>query len=216
MQKTNEKCTIRQAVGILLFAASAALLITYFAHLRSYTNSDFLLVVGTVVLSGTAALLIPEEISKNVLYKLWLVLFIEFFIRATVYGRQDFFEYTLLEADSRRIAFFMENKVNLTLFKSIKQLLALPFADMFTNIFGNIGLLVPVPLLFSLSFPKIKSRFLIPFLAGAGLSIFVECTQLFFMCGAFDVDDLLLNSLGAFFGALMAYALSRMSEGSRQ
>lgn len=209
MQKADTKNAIKQTAGILFFAAAAFALVMYFSNLGKYSNRDFLLVLAFVILSGLASRFIPKDISVTALYRVWLVLFIEFFIRATVYGRSDFFEYTILEADSRRIAFYFENKVNLEPLKSIGQILNLPFRDIFTNIFGNIGLLSPVSFLFPLAFPNVKSRFLAPLFAGVALSLLVECAQIFFMCGAFDVDDILLNSCGAFLGAICAFLLNK-------
>jgi glycopeptide antibiotics resistance protein len=47
------------------------------------------------------------------------------------------------------------------------------------------------------------------FLTGVGLSLFVELSQFYYMCGAFDVDDLILNSTGALIGALMLRLLDK-------
>lgn len=67
------------------------------------------------------------------------------------------------------------------------------------NIGGNIALFFPCGLLLPLAFPSFRS--LGRLLAAAFIiSLFCESMQLLLAIGTFDVDDLLLNVLGAWLG----------------
>ena len=70
---------------------------------------------------------------------------------------------------------------------------------MVLNIFGNVVGFVP----FGYILPVMHCRFqncLLVTLGGFSLSLCVETAQLVFRVGCFDVDDLVLNTLGAFLG----------------
>ncbi len=204
---SKKKPTLNIPIGIAFIALAFATILKYFLKLGNYENKDIFYIVAFIALSGIACLLMPKYIKKEALFRLWFFLFTEFFIRATVYGRVDFFEYTIFEADEARRAYYFETQVNLIPFESIKCVLGLPFSGIFTNIFGNIGLIIPVSFLLPFAFPKEKSKFILPLLSGVFLSLTAEFLQLYFMCGAFDVDDLILNSLGALIGAAAIYLL---------
>lgn len=68
------------------------------------------------------------------------------------------------------------------------------------NVFGNIGLFIPIGLVWPLCFKKLDT-FWKAILAGVGLTLFIEITQLPFYERCSDIDDILLNSLGAIIGA---------------
>lgn len=70
---------------------------------------------------------------------------------------------------------------------------------MVLNIFGNVVGFVP----FGYILPVINDRlrnWLLIVVSGFSLSLCVEAAQLIFRVGSFDVDDLLLNTLGALLG----------------
>lgn len=69
--------------------------------------------------------------------------------------------------------------------------------DQWINLFGNIAVFVP----FGLGIPFIKSYRLHTFLLRFGLCILiVEIVQMLSKRGTFDIDDLILNSIGATIG----------------
>lgn len=67
------------------------------------------------------------------------------------------------------------------------------------NLLGNLALFMPMGVLLPLLFPAMRRfwRFLLVML---GLLLLVEATQLVLRCGSCDVDDVLLNLLGAVAG----------------
>jgi glycopeptide antibiotics resistance protein len=73
------------------------------------------------------------------------------------------------------------------------------------NIFGNIAVFVPFGILLPLCLRKTFIRILIVFLAGV---LCIETLQLVCRRGAFDVDDIILNTVGFLLGWLF-YLLGR-------
>lgn len=69
----------------------------------------------------------------------------------------------------------------------------------FSNIFGNVIGFLPWGFILPIIFRRMDRVFLI-FLSGFLLSLTVEVIQLISKVGCFDVDDLILNTLGAVLG----------------
>lgn len=69
----------------------------------------------------------------------------------------------------------------------------------FSNIFGNVIGFLPWGFILPIIFRRMDRVFLI-FLSGFLLSLIVEVIQLISKVGCFDVDDLILNTLGAVLG----------------
>lgn len=211
MNKKNIGDKIPKIIGYGLIAASVITSVIYIAGISSHRNSDFVILLTSFVTATAAAYIIRSKTLNKLICRMFFWLFIEFFLRATIYGRSDFFEYTLFEADARRLKYYFIHKVNLVPFKSISLFFSLPFSAIFTNILGNIGLIVPVSFLSPIAFPA-KRGTIQAFFTGAGLSIFVELSQFYFMCGAFDVDDIILNATGALIGTMAFHMFSKSKE----
>jgi glycopeptide antibiotics resistance protein len=101
---------------------------------------------------------------------------------------------------------------NLVPFRTIKSFLT-PHPSISTstkvfNLLGNIALFVPFGVLLPLLFRNL-GKFNYMFLASVLLSLFFEAFQLFTHTGHFDVDDIILNSLGGVIGYLIFIATSR-------
>jgi len=95
--------------------------------------------------------------------------------------------------------------VNLTPFAEIRRGLHTGAADVVSaNVWGNIAMFVPVGMLLMwLWTSPLLARILMATLAGAGLSVAIELTQLTLHRVA-DIDDVILNGAGALAGALVA------------
>ena len=98
----------------------------------------------------------------------------------------------------RRFRFSTE-RVNLIPFRALKEWLAHPF-----NFFGNVLLFMPLGFFEVLLYPadSRKRQLLRTAAASVLLSLFVELAQCF-TYRVPDVDDIILNTLGGFFGALL-------------
>lgn len=75
----------------------------------------------------------------------------------------------------------------------------------YVNIVGNVLAFVPYGFILPIITGRMRSGFLIV-LSGFGLSLTVEIIQLVTKVGCFDVDDLILNTIGAALGYL-AFAI---------
>ncbi|HET7629589.1 MAG TPA: VanZ family protein [Bacillales bacterium] len=69
------------------------------------------------------------------------------------------------------------------------------------NLAGNIALFIPLGVLVGLLTSKTKNLTFVT-AVGLGVSLFLELMQLLLRIGSFDVDDLILNTIGALLGAV--------------
>lgn len=107
-------------------------------------------------------------------------------------------------ADSWEKSVILEglDTANFTLFKTIRMYINYAYKlNSFENLAGNIVVFVPFGFLFPYVIKKGKN-FLVMLLHVFLLVLGIEVFQLFSAFGAFDVDDILLNCLGAVTGYL--------------
>lgn len=136
-----------------------------------------------------------QELRLVLFYIVIVVLVrIVYFPREHVNGHID-----TLKFDVKRILPFKHNFV--------------PFIRLFeiypgwkTNILGNILLFVPVGIIWPVCFKKLNSLWK-TVLAGGGLSLCIEISQLLFYDRCTDVDDLILNTTGVFIGAMIYFKI---------
>jgi len=77
------------------------------------------------------------------------------------------------------------------------------------NLLGNLLGFVPVGLLLALLIPFFRKGIYV-LLAGFFLSLCFEMTQLVFDLGIFDVDDIILNTVGCFTGYLIYWFFNKV------
>ncbi len=98
---------------------------------------------------------------------------------------------------------------NLVLFREIRRFWVyrsqIGFGYVFLNLAGNILVFIPFGLLLPLLSTKLRGFFRVVLL-GLAFSVVVECIQLVTKTGCFDVDDMLLNTIGAAVGFII-YAI---------
>ena len=100
---------------------------------------------------------------------------------------------------------------NFTLFKTIRMYIKYyDRLNSFENLFGNILIFIPYGILYPLAFPK-KQSYLLFFPATFLFVLGIELFQLLSAFGQFDVDDILLNCLGAVIGIMIIIAFRRGS-----
>lgn len=126
----------------------------------------------------------------KILFVLYIVFIIYFLIFSDWYGRTGEME---------------EYHYNLVLFKEIKRFWnyreQVGMFAMFTNLFGNVIIFMPFGFFMPMA-SKYRSFFSTVFYS-FGLSLCVETFQLITKVGSFDVDDLLLNTIGGLAGYVM-------------
>lgn len=127
-----------------------------------------------------------------VLFAIYVLLLVYFLFFSEAYGR-------VAEADQAY-------RYNLIPFVEIRRFWIyrrqLGTAALFTNIFGNVLAFIPYGYILPIVTRHLRSGFLI-ILSGLCLSLSVEVIQLVTKVGCFDVDDLILNTLGAALGYLL-------------
>ncbi|WP_228550271.1 VanZ family protein [Salinibacillus xinjiangensis] len=103
-----------------------------------------------------------------------------------------------------------EYRYNLVPFLTIKQYVDnfdhFPFWTWLINIVGNIGVFIPFGILMPLAFQRLRkiASFLATFVIGIAV---LETSQLLLRVGSFDVDDIILNSIGALMGYVMVWII---------
>ncbi len=80
---------------------------------------------------------------------------------------------------------------------------------MVVNVFGNIAAFLPFGMFLPFFFGRLRKMWLVT-LCGGILSLAVEVIQLVTRVGCFDVDDIILNTIGALIGYLMFAQADRL------
>lgn len=93
---------------------------------------------------------------------------------------------------------------NLDLFRTLRRQAAHPNLRNVVNIIGNFVIFVPFGFLISMGVKKASSGILV-LIGSFGMSLCLESLQLVLSMGTFDVDDLLLNTLGGVAGYIAYY-----------
>ena len=77
------------------------------------------------------------------------------------------------------------------------------------NIIGNVTMFIPVGLAWPFCFKKLDAISK-AVLAGGGLTLFIEITQLPFYSRCSDIDDLIMNTTGVLIGAVIYFGIKRL------
>ncbi len=85
------------------------------------------------------------------------------------------------------------------------------YAGWKVNIIGNTAMFIPVGIFWPLCFKKLDNIGK-TVLAGGGLSLFIELSQLLLVGRTTDVDDLMLNTAGVFIGAVIYFVIAKPSK----
>lgn len=108
---------------------------------------------------------------------------------------------------------YSEARYNLTPFNEILRFIKyrgqLGMKAVMLNVVGNCIAFVPCGMLMAaISSGRRNSLYMV--LSGFMVSFVIECTQLVFRVGSFDVDDLILNTLGTAIGVLIVRLLRQV------
>jgi glycopeptide antibiotics resistance protein len=124
------------------------------------------------------------------LFYLYIILLSYFLFFSERYGRENIMH---------------DYRYNLELFKEIKRFIRyrelLGFESFLVNIVGNVVAFAPFGFMLPLLNKRYRHFFLVAFLSML-FSVGVEVIQLYLKVGIFDVDDILMNSIGGILGYL--------------
>ena len=126
----------------------------------------------------------------KILFTLYIIFLVYFLFLSDWYGREGVME---------------EYHYNLELFKEIKRFIQyrnqLGTFAVFSNLFGNILIFMPFGYFYAMAGKR--RGFFKTLFCSFGLSLCVEVLQLITKVGCFDVDDILLNTIGGVLGYMI-------------
>lgn len=135
---------------------------------------------------------------KPIIYYIFLIIYIFFLIYILFFkGNKNLYDFTFFE--------YLRNSINLIPFKTICEFIfKLIHNDINTltviyNLIGNILIFIPLGF-FIPSFPKQSSDFKKTVTISFLIILSAEISQLVFMVGYFDIDDIILNLTGVLIG----------------
>jgi len=141
----------------------------------------------------------PMKINLWIFFVLYLVLLITLTLFDPMWGRKGF----NLNYSKELIEYYFKTSVNLIPFKTIINYIENIFfsyistSNLFYNLLGNIVCLMPFGLFLPLLFKKTNNtkKYIITIFF---VTLGIEITQLLTLSGSFDIDDIILNALGAY------------------
>ena len=83
------------------------------------------------------------------------------------------------------------------------------------NVIGNFTMFIPVGIIWPVCFKKLDNIFK-ALLACFGLSLFIELSQLICLDRHTDIDDLILNTLGALVGILIVFIIRKIKKSRKK
>ena len=209
---------MKKKVFSIIFYVAAIVFLLYYLFIEMSSNrfmstfgrlfllcgSCLFLYLGGLLLSKHRKDNKPMKVNLWIFFLLYCVLLITLTLFDPMWGRNGFniFNWTQ-EGFSKYFGYYIESSVNLIPFKTIigytKDIFTslLDTSTIFVNLLGNIICLMPFALFIPLLFKKINNtkRFLITILC---ITVGIEFIQFITFSGSCDIDDVILNTLGAF------------------
>lgn len=112
-----------------------------------------------------------------------------------------------------------EYRYNLVLFKEINRFIEyrreVGFSSYIVNVFGNVFAFSPFGFVLPIISPY-NRKFLNVTLLGFEFTLMIEVIQLVFKVGIFDVDDILLNTIGCIIGYIVFAICNRLVGGKNR
>lgn len=142
---------------------------------------------------------VPEDASKVVRRLTWgcFILFIHMLLSFTLSSAYFYRPSSFAFTDPEGFNEYLQNRVNLIPFYTVNEIsVKSGFHTVFINNIGNIVALMPMGVFLPLLF--FRQRRIKMFVLTTTLAvILIESTQMLFLMGAWDIDDLILNVTGA-------------------
>jgi len=211
--------TISRISAILLYIISAIVLGIYVVadlnpRIMMVPTSRLILLAVICLCSYLGTLLFSRNVEEQTKTKLIKRTFVFYFILYifllfNLVMLDDFFGRASMGViwnfDPRYLDSFLLNRVNLIPFRTVLEYLnsfSIPFYTKIINLLGNILAFVPFGFFAQVVFNK-KPSLLKFILIMISTSLFIEVIQLIFLVGSCDIDDIILNVLGAVFSYLL-------------
>ena len=220
------KKAIYLILGIMLYVLAASglsgLNFSSFARRWRWDKVLQLLIVCLVMYIGGKLLCKAAENHKRQIVKanlfIWLAVYAMLFIYLTLvgksFGRGGF---RIPEWNMELLRNYIARSFNIIPFATVSEYVVkfirgeMPLPRFMYNTLGNLGVLMPLSVLLPLLFDKQKKfkNFAVTILV---IVLCVELLQFATRSGVFDIDDIILNSLGAYlaFGILQTKPMKRL------
>lgn len=169
-----------------------------FGRLFLLCGSCLFLYFGGLLLSKYLKNNKPMKINLWIFFILYLVLLITLTLFDPMWGRSGFH---LVRWNSEEFSYYINNSVNLIPFKTIINYIS-AFNSLYStrnvllNLLGNLVALMPMAFFSPLLFKK-QSKFKNFVITNVLIVLCIEITQLLTASGSCDIDDVILNTLGA-------------------
>ena len=179
-------------LGLIVSGITGYITSKSYGMLRFVSNNMFIIIITEliVVIAFSALQRKVSPLVAKILFILYVIFIVYFLLFSDWYGRTG---------EMR------EYHYNLVLFKEIKRFWQyreqVGFFAMFTNLFGNVIIFIPFG--FFLPMGSRQRSFIATAYYSFVLSLCVEVFQLITKVGSFDVDDLLLNTIGGICGYIL-------------
>lgn len=152
-----------------------------------------------------------ENNTKEKINKSKYILYVIFIIYILLLIKIVLFKYYSLSQIIKGDVSLSIRSANLIPFKTVADFMEMKDTNLlraFSNIFGNIGIFMPLGYFLPALFKKFNKLTRV-IAVSVALSMFFECTQYFYYLGALDIDDLILNSIGAIIGYFIYYLIQK-------
>ena len=204
---------VKKAISIIFYVLAVIFLLIYawaelMPHLMLSETGRLFLLGGSCLFLYVGGIIKSkiENNNKSMKFNLWIffILYLVLLITLTLFdpmwGRNGFNSFNWTQ---ERLDIYLENSVNLVPFKTIIEYIQKIFTSLldtstiFLNLFGNIACLMPLALFIPILFKKVDNtkKFLISILC---VTLGIELIQFITFTGSCDIDDVILNTLGAF------------------
>lgn len=199
-------------ISIISYFISLVLLVVYVVaeilpHLSLTSEARLLLLLLLCVFLYLGGYFLSKYLNNNkymrinlwIFFILYLILLITLTLFDPLWGRNGF----NLHYSKELIEYYFKTSVNLIPFKTIINYIRNIFfsyistSNLFYNLLGNIACLMPFGLFLPILFKKINNtkKYMIVILC---ITLGIEMAQLLTLSGSFDIDDIILNVLGAY------------------
>lgn len=187
---------------IIIYVLSSTIFnisLSEFGRLFLLCGSCFFLYLGGLLLSKCTKTNKPMKINLWIFLILYLVLIITLTLFDPMWGRHGL---TITKWTKEMLDNYINNSLNLIPFATIKRFISefntlYPARTIIYNLLGNFVCMMPLSLLLPLIFKKQNKWYIFLFT----ITLFVigiELTQFITLSGCCDIDDLILNVMGAF------------------
>ena len=207
------KNKIYRVLSMLFYLISFTILLFLFVSrfvtiVELSTNVKMILLLSIFILVYLAGLILVKKLnySKNILkfnliiyFLIYIVIVFSLTLFEELYGRNGLM---FIKWDKELFKEYFSTSFNIVPFDTIKIFIngynknIVSFKDFFLNIFGNLIVFMPCSIFLPMIFKNLK-RYTEFFVYIVCIVLIIEFLQFITLSGSFDIDDLILNVLGA-------------------